>query len=282
MFFDVFQYLIIILYVNIRLFELFIYQILINNVNKLLIMEETMDPLNSFSMYVLVGTSSTGKTSIMNQLAKQKENLRIDGVDFRRNPSEPTPENMERDMIDEAIYDVAHGKNVIFDLADAHVLHSQLKEKDYKDDVKVILVYCPFDEMCRRMEERSKGDQQENRIGTVPLDQFAEMYGPVKSDQQPLEEISREHAEEMYKKYFDMGVEHARKSGQQLPPNEIIMQDREKFAANFLSKLGFTDSIDKLGIGPKDPQLYTAIVNSQENTSEKIASLINRNEIFKI
>lgn len=175
-------------------------------------------------------------------------------------------------MIDEAIYDVVNGKNVIFDLADARVLHSQLAEKNYQGDVKVILVYCPFDEMCRRMERCSKGDRQENRIGTVPLDQFAEMYGPVKPGQQPLEEITREHAEEMYKKYFDASVDQARNLGQQLPPAEIIIQD----------KLGFTDSsINKLNIGPKDPQLYTTVVNSQEYTSEKIASLINNNQLFK-
>lgn len=234
------------------------------------------------TMYVLVGTSSTGKTSIMNQLASQRENLRIDGVDFRRDPSKPTPENMEREMIDEAIYDVVNGKNVIFDLADAHALHSQLAEKNFQGDVKVILVYCPFDEMCRRMEQRSKGAQEENRIGTVPLDQFAEMYGPAKLGQQPLEEITREHAEETYKKYFDMGVSQARILGHELPPDEIIMEDREKFAADFLNKLGFTDSsIDKLSIAPKDPQLYTAVVNSHENTSEKIASLINSNQLFK-
>lgn len=107
------------------------------------------------------------------------------------------------------------------------------------------------------------------------------MYGPVKPGQQPLEEITREHAGEMYQKYFDMGVEQARVSGQDLPPEEIIEQDREKFTDAFLNKLGFTDpSIDKLSIGPKDPQLYTAVVNSKENTSEKIASLINSNQLF--
>lgn len=114
-----------------------------------------MEPPSS-SMYVLVGTSSTGKTSIMNQLASQKKNLRIDGVDFRRDPTLPTPENMEREMIDEAIYDVVSGKNVIFDLADVHVLHSHLSQKNYQGDVRVILVYCPFDEMCQRMEKRSQ------------------------------------------------------------------------------------------------------------------------------
>lgn len=240
-----------------------------------------MNPIGSASMYVLVGTSSTGKTSIMNELCKQKENLRLDGVDFRRDPSQPTPADMEKQMINEAIQDVVHGKNVIFDLADAHDLHQELEEKRFNGDVKIILIYCPMDEMCKRMEMRSQGDRQENRIGTVPLDQFAEIYGPAKPGQEVLEIVTRNHAEELYKKYFDMGIEQARYLNQPLPPENVIAEDRERFTQDFLNKLGFTNPlVNQVKIAPKDGQLYHAIVNSKEHTSQKIASMINENQIF--
>lgn len=240
-----------------------------------------MNPISGATMYVLVGTSSTGKTSIMNELSKQNENLRIDGVDFRRHPTQPTPPDMEKNMIDEAIYDVANGKDVIFDLADAHCVKEQIEKSQYRADFKVVLVYCPFDEMCRRMESRSLGILEENRIGTVPLDQFAEIYGPAVEGQEPLEIISRSHAEETYKKYFDIGIAQAVRLGKPLPPVAVIQKDREALTQRFLAKLGFTDlSVQEVKIAPKDPQLYNAIVNSKNDSAEKIAQLINSRQLF--
>jgi len=191
-------------------------------------------------------------------------------------------ENVEPQMFDEALELSRQGRSIIFDVlsVDSFARHALMRNFN-GPQLNVALVYCPFHTLSSRMEKRNQEAQQDGnlsnqRIGAFPLLQFSEIYTQKEHNQSTLETITREQATKAFNENFDKRIVFTRNENQELRPDNVIQKAKEEELQFLLTNLGFTDTVDKVEIAPKNQHLYNLLINSGKMKAEDSAKILQQ------
>lgn len=189
-------------------------------------------------------------------------------------------ENVEPQMFDEAFELSRQGRSVIFDVIDIDSFARHALMRNFNGpQLNVALVYCPFHTLSSRMEKRNQeakrdGNLSNQRIGVFPLMQFGSIYTQKEVNQSTLETITREQATNVFNENFDKYTAFARKENQESRPDHVIQKEKEEVLQILLTNLGFTDTVDKVEIAPKNQDLYNLLINSGSMKAEDSAKIL--------
>jgi chloramphenicol 3-O-phosphotransferase len=192
----------------------------------------------------------------------------------------PPFNQLESYMYDSAIKASLEGKKIIFDHMQAETFRKHLDSLNFQVPVRVVLVYCPFTELSKRMVIRNKeaiasGDLENQRIGVFPLLQFAELFTQVKNGEPHLETITRDQAIKTFNENFDLWIEQQKVNVNTMPASDETQPDRKEQLQELLTTLGFADeNTTEVKIGPKYKELYDIIVDTR-NSPEEIAKMLH-------
>lgn len=222
------------------------------------------------SVIVLAGTSTAGKSSIVNALKKLDPDIVEEDLDLRNDTQKIPGPNAQSDMMDDVIKHSLQGKKVVVHVDQAYKFLNHMLARKVDLPVKTVLAFCPFHELSRRLIERNRkaegpgGDPQNLRDPLMPIDNFSNLYTQAKEPSKSLEKITRDQAIKTYNDHFDKMIAYARKLGRDLPPDEVIASDKVESLREFLSNLGFKEGIDSVNIEPRRKEDYHFIFDTQK------------------
>jgi len=223
---------------------------------------------------VLAGTSTAGKSSIVRAL-KQLEPGRIEeDLDLKRDPRLETHPGMQLEMIDDAIDHSLRGKNVVVHVDQGYKFLQRIFERNISAPVRVVLAFCPFRELSKRLTERNNkakqpdGDIKNFRDPLMPIANFGELYTQKKGTGKGLETITHMQATTAFNDHFDEMIEYAKHRGSPLPSETQIIIDKKLFLIEFLSNLGFKDDLHVVEIEPRNKAHYNLIFDTYEHRDE--------------
>ena len=146
---------------------------------------------------LIAGTSTVGKSSIVKALKELEPDRFEEDLDLRRDPREPTDPSMQFTMFDDAINHSLNGRSVIMHADQSGNFLEYLSTQNIILPLRSVLIFCPFTELLKRLEERNDQAQQQDgdiknfRDPLVPLDQFSRIYTQKQSSEEALELLTR-------------------------------------------------------------------------------------------
>jgi uridine kinase len=196
------------------------------------------------TVIILYGTSSSGKTSIINELKKIYGNtyqiVNIDSFLSTHNPPEEkeikaeSPEEkdlrMSRLLIDMFYGFVREkalkGQNVLVDtvpVLDIDVEYVQVLQVLKGLKVVKVLLYCPLDRTLAHVEKRNLGGvKEEHRDPTTPIPQYAQLYKVQELDSEKvIDKIVSEDFKQMVKSAADASMKSLLKEIAEITPKEL-------------------------------------------------------------
>jgi len=153
---------------------------------------------------------------------------------------------LENMMLDEVLLHAKSGTPVIFD------------------------AYCPFQDLSARVINRNKeavasGNPGDVRAGVFPLEQFAALFKPKESDEDPvIQTISKKDAEEAVGTLFDLSVQFQKDHSPIRLEGKDLLKERETKIQAILSKLGFEQDDPPDKVSELTPRFngYNIIINT--------------------
>ncbi len=224
---------------------------------------------------VLAGTSTAGKSSIVKALKKLEPDRIEEDLDLRRDPRQLTHPGMQLEMIDDVIDHSLQGKKVVVHVDQGYKFLQRIFERNVSAPVRVVLAFCPFHELSKRLTERNlkakqpDGDIRNYRDPLMPIGNFGELYTQKKGPEKGLEKITRLQAKTAFNTHFDDMIEYAKGAGHSLPSKEQIAIDKVFFLNKFLSQLGFKDNLEEVEIEPRNKDHYNLIFDTYEHRDEQ-------------
>jgi shikimate kinase len=227
------------------------------------------------TIITLTGIVAAGKSSITHAVRTIDPSFHEEDLDLRRDPTSPTTEEIEMQMIDDTIDRSLQGGGTVISLMDPDKLKKRAIERGILDlPVKTLLLHCPFSEIPARLRARNNaaisasGDPKNYRNPVVPLEQFAELYAHHETG---IETIDRNQAINFFNSSFDEMIAHEKKMNNPLPPDEQIATDKMQFCKDFLALLGFVnESQTQIRVSPKKE--YDLVIDT--STCRDLASRV--------
>lgn len=189
--------------------------------------------------------------------------------------------HMEKEMFEGVLERSYRGGSSVFDVTDAEPFIEHAKQRKYNAAIRIMLIYCPFVALSSRMDDRNakafiSGDFSNQRVGTFPLEQFSTLYGKKTKRQKTLEVIDRSWAKRVFHTKYDEELEQAKKDGESHLPEDLQREDKKKLTKIFLKNLGFEKGEYTVEVAPKNPHLYTSVIDSFELEPRESAEIIHR------
>ena len=211
-------------------------------------------PLGYFRLYykkptagtviILYGTSSSGKTSIINELKKIYGNtyqvVDLDSFLSTHNPPEEkeikseSPEEkdlrMSRLLIDMFYGFVREkalkGQNILVDtvpVLDIDIEYAQVLQVLKGLKVVKVLLYCPLDRTLAHVEKRNLGGgKEEHRDPAVPIPQYAQLYKVQELDSEKvIDKIVSKDFKQIVKSAVDANMKSLLKEIAEITPKEL-------------------------------------------------------------
>jgi energy-coupling factor transporter ATP-binding protein EcfA2 len=177
-------------------------------------------------------------------------------------------------MLGDAFEASRRGANIILDVLKIDDLAPYIITNKKLIPIRVVLIYCPFYLLSKRMEKRTEeavtnGVYSDRRLGEYPFDQFADIYGQKEKNQTSLERITLTKATEDFDENFDKRIS--------VPFESQSSLGKERLRANFLEKLGFAEGVDSVEIAPKFPHYYNDVINTAKRSPMDAAKFIYTN-----
>lgn len=224
---------------------------------------------------VLAGTSTAGKSSIVQALKRLEPDRIEEDLDLRRDPREETHPGMQLEMIDDAINHSLKGRKVVVHVDQGYKFLQRISERNISAPVRVILAFCPFHELSRRLTERNQkakqpdGDIRNFRDPLMPIGNFGELYTQKNGNEKGMEIIERLHATIAFNAHFDEMIEYAKQQRHSLPSEEQIGIDKVHSLKDFLSNLGFKEGLQVVEIEPRNKSHYNLIFDTYKHRDER-------------
>lgn len=232
---------------------------------------ESLPTVKPGDVIVLAGTSTAGKSSIVNSLKKIDPEIVEEDLDLRTSDTQTIPgPTAQRDMMDDVIKHSLKGKKVVVHVDQAYKFLDHILLRKVELPVKTVLAFCPFHELSRRLAERNRkaeapgGNPQNLRDPLMPIDNFGNLYTQAKEPGKGLEIIKRDQAVKIYNDHFDKMIAYARKLKKDLPSDEEIARDKIASLNEFLSNLGFKKGVDSVDIEPRNMEQYNFIFDTHK------------------
>ncbi len=223
---------------------------------------------------VLAGTSTAGKSSIVESLKRLEPERIEEDLDLRRDPRIMTRPGDQQQMIDDVIDHSLQGRNVVVHVDQGYKVIQRLFERNVSVPLRVVLAFCPFHELSKRLIERNAkarlpgGDIKNIRDPLMPIANFAELYTQKQGAEPGLERITKLQATIAFNTHFDEMIKFAREQGHPLPSDEQIAIDKTASLQEFLVNLGFKGDVDTVEIDPRNKADYHFIFNTYEHRDQ--------------
>jgi len=177
---------------------------------------------------------------------------------------------LENMMLDEVLLHAKSGTPVIFDALKTDSIATHVLFRDPAVKPKIVLVYCPFQDLSARVINRNKeavasGNPGDVRAGVFPLEQFAALFKPKESDDDPvIQTISKKDAEEAVGTLFDLSVQFQKDHSPIRLEGKDLLKERETKIQAILSKLGFEQDDPPDKVSELTPRFngYNIIINT--------------------
>ncbi|WP_316353473.1 DEAD/DEAH box helicase family protein [Candidatus Trichorickettsia mobilis] len=237
---------------------------------------------------LIAGTSTVGKSSIVKALKELEPDRFEEDLDLRRDPREPTDPLMQFAMFGDAIDHSLNGRSVIMHADRSGGFLEYLSTQNIILPLRSVLIFCPFTELLKRLEDRNNQAQQQDgdiknfRDPLVPLDQFSRIYTQKQSSEETLELLTRAQVTEAYNSQFDKMIAYARDALHPLPIDEQIAIDKVLSLKEFLSNLGFNETVEIVEIAPRHTSHYDLILNSNELSYVEMAGVLHAGTIASL
>jgi hypothetical protein len=317
---------------------------------------------------VLVGNSTTGKTSIINELIKHKQGMIPDGIDFAwtkvplnylnkfhttdmtflKNVIKPTKDDIENPsyilnyidppggrkpelnfkegvpssdkkkcqqtierlskalyralpgenseeyansivtrMMDDVILEAKQGRSVALDILQVHEIALK-KLLNKLPDVKLALVYIPFQKLAerviRRNNEALKDDLENARPGVFPLEQFTKLFRPRNNtdlDSDIVQSLTFREAQQAVDSLTENSINFLKSQGLEL--ESIVHRQGEMIRSRniIFERLGFKDGDDPNKVVELTPSYrgYHMLINTAQTnkqTAEAVKEAVNQ------
>ncbi|WPY00138.1 Putative P-loop containing nucleoside triphosphate hydrolase [Candidatus Trichorickettsia mobilis] len=237
---------------------------------------------------LIAGTSTVGKSSIVKGLKELEPDRFEEDLDLRRDPRDPTDPSMQFAMFDDAINHSLNGRSVIMHADQSSHFLEYLSTQNIILPLRSVLIFCPFTELLKRLEDRNDQAQQQDgdiknfRDPLVPLDQFSRIYTQKQSSEEALELLTRSQVIAAYNSQFDKMIAYARKALHLLPTDEQIAIDKTLSLKEFLLNLGFNEKLEIVEIAPRHATHYDLIFNSDELNCIEIAGALHAETMISL
>lgn len=215
---------------------------------------------------LLVGTSTSGKSSLVHHLRQQLPHVHEDGIDLRLAAGQ---EVSQTSVLAEVFAKSMQGRTAIVDATDTCALQQVMRWSPFKGPLFCVLLYCSQTILCKRLTERNSEArcQQQLRLGTFPLEQYSTLFGPAPFNGVPLETINQLEMQKRLSHLYDEKIRH--KAPSRSPSEQAIRKERH--IRDVLSRIGFTSQRPTITVSPRQPHLYYLVLNSGEQTPEALA-----------
>jgi hypothetical protein len=208
------------------------------------------------------------------------------------------PDEQESLLLEDVFSHSYAGKQTIFDVLQIDGIYQQCINKHFHLPIRLALVYCPFHVLCERMISRNvKANDPNNpqpgekRVGTFPLFQYADLFGPKKNDTDiVLETLHRDTVVADFKKKFKEEIENERTDpekfakwistlreihGSILSEDAVLQREEACYMSKLLNLLGFiSEKVNTVEITPRK-QIYHYLLDSSLLSPEESAEILN-------
>ncbi|MGE0206419.1 MAG: DUF2608 domain-containing protein [Candidatus Babeliales bacterium] len=244
------------------------------------------------TVIILIGTSSVGKTSLINELKPLLNNYEIVDIDsfttsyLTTHPMPEQPENLDEKtkkefgqhytkQLAENFYTLIRNKalqgyNVLVDTVP--ILESDLEYKIISQSLKNIknismVLYCPLDITMARVQQRNlTGIPEEQRNIALPFGQYLLLYKPQDSPNEPVvETLSSSATKQVLKSAIKLFMDDLPEELKNNP--QIAAESSEHFYKDFVQQFKL-DQLSTISVVPKMP--YDLILNCK-NTPQDLA-----------
>lgn len=200
-------------------------------------------------------------------------------------------------LLEDIIKNASEGKQTILDVLEIDGIYQKCINEHFQVPTRVALVYCPFHVLSERMESRNRMAMEpenpkpsEKRMGTFPLFQYADLFGPKKNDDDfVIEILKRDVVIADFKKNFKDQIEQEKsdekgfaewinrlreKHGSDLSEDEVIEKESVSYMNKLLGKLGFTsETVESVEITPRKKKYHYFLDSSQLSAQESAETL---------
>lgn len=202
-------------------------------------------------------------------------------------------------LLEDIIQNASEGKQTILDVLEIDGIYQKCINQHFQVPTRVALVYCPFHVLSERMESRNRmamdpenPKPSEKRVGTFPLFQYADLFGPKKNDDDlVIETLKRDVVVADFKKNFKEEIVQEKsdergfvkwihtlreKHGVDLSEEEALEKESVNYMNELLDKLGFTsEAVESVEITPKKKN-YHYFLDSSQLSAQESAEILHK------